>query len=300
MNDYIVRAWADEGYIRAFAIRSNELVEEARKRHNTTPVMTAALGRTLTAAAMMGAMMKGDDDVLTIRIKSDGPAGGIVATADSKGNVKGYVANPHVILPLKREGSVDENGEALPAKLDVGGAVAPGFLNVTRDLGLKEPYSGQCLLQTGEIGDDLAYYFTVSEQTPSAVGLGVLVDKDRSVRQAGGFIIQLMPGADEETISRLEQNIAAVGSVTALMEKGLSPEGMLEQILGGLGLTVTDTMPAKFYCNCSKERVSHVLSTLQPHDLKEMIADGKPVEVKCDFCNTAYVFSTAELEELLK
>lgn len=288
MKDHILRATAADGAVRAFAIRSNDLVEEARRHHNTTPVMTAALGRTLSAAAMMGAMMKGDDDILTIRIKSDGPAGGIVATADSKGNVKGFVANPHVLLPLKRRG-----------KLDVGGAVAPGTLSVTRDLGLKEPYSGQCLLQTGEIGDDLAYYFTMSEQTPSAVGLGVLVDVDRTVKQAGGFILQLMPDADAEVIDKLEERVAAVGSVTKLMEEGLTPRDMLERLLGDMDLVINDELPAQFFCNCSRERVSRALAAIQVEELKDMINDGKPVEVKCDFCNTAYLFSVSELEQIL-
>ena len=289
MNDYIVRATAADGAVRAFAIHSTELVEEARKHHNTTPVMTAALGRTLSAAAMMGAMMKGEDDILTIRIKSDGPAEGLLVTADSHGNVKGYAYNPHVLLPLKRRG-----------KLDVGGAVASGFLSVTKDLGLKEPYTGQCELQTGEIGDDLAYYFMTSEQTPSAVGLGVLVDVDSTVKQAGGFIIQLMPFAPDEVIDRLEARIAEVGSVTQLMEEGLSPEGILERLLGGMDLQLNDTLPARFYCDCSKEKISRVLGTLSVKDLSEMADAGESVEIVCDFCSTAYVFAADEMKEVLR
>ncbi|MBR0105956.1 MAG: Hsp33 family molecular chaperone HslO [Lachnospiraceae bacterium] len=289
MNDYIVRATAADGYIRAFAIRSTGLAEEARRRHDTTPVMTAALGRTLSAAAMMGAMMKGDEDVLTIRIKSDGPAEGILVTADSRGNVKGYVHNPHVLIPLKRRG-----------KLDVGGAVAPGTLSVTKDLGLKEPYTGQCELQTGEIGDDLAYYFMTSEQTPSAVGLGVLVDTDCTVKQAGGFIIQLMPFAKDDIVDRLEARLAEIGSVTSLMEEGMGPEEILERLLGDMDLQINDTMPARFFCDCSRERITRVLGAVSMKDLREMIADGEPIEVKCDFCGAAYRFGVDELKELLR
>lgn len=287
MNDHIVRATAADGAVRAFAIRSTGLVEEARTRHDTTPVMTAALGRTLSAAAMMGAMMKGEDDILTIRIKSDGPAEGILVTADSRGNVKGYAYNPHVLLPLKRRG-----------KLDVGGAVAPGILSVTKDLGLKEPYTGQCELQTGEIGDDLAYYFMTSEQTPSAVGLGVLVDVDSTVKQAGGFIVQLMPFAPDEVIDRLEARLAEIGSVTQLMEEGLDPEGILKRLLGDMDLQINDTLPARFYCDCSKERVSRAVAALSLRDLNEMVEEGEPVEVRCDFCSSAYLFEPEELKEL--
>ena len=284
MTDYIVRATAAKGKIRAFAIRSTELVEKARCIHNTTPVVTAALGRLLSGAAMMGSMMKGDSDILTIRVKGDGPIGGILVTADSRGNVKGYPHNPLVMLPLKARG-----------KLDVGRAVGKGFLNVTKDLGLKEPYSGECLLQSGEIGDDLAYYFTLSEQIPSAVGLGVLVDRDRTVKQAGGFIIQLMPGAEEEIIADLEKKVAGIGSVTSLMEEGLSPEQMLEKILGDEDLVLTDTLSAAFCCNCSRDRVRRALEALSLKDRRELADEGKPVEVRCDFCRSSYVFSPEEL-----
>ena len=221
MKDYIVRATAANAQIRAFAASTTELVEEARTRHNTSPVATAALGRLLTAGAMMGSMMKNPTDVLTLQVQCGGPIGGMTVTADSKGEVKGYVHNPDVMLPPK-------NG-----KLDVGGALGPGFLNVIKDMGLKEPYSGQTILQTGEIAEDLTYYFATSEQVPSAVGLGVLMNKDNTVRQAGGFIVQLMPFAEEEVIAKLEENVSKIDSVTNLLEQGHTPESLLEKVLEG-------------------------------------------------------------------
>ena len=289
MEDYIVRATAAEHSVRAFAIRSTNLVEEARKHHGTTPVMTAALGRLLSAGAMMGSMMKGEKDVLTLRIKSDGPGQGLMVTAKSNGEVKGFAYNPKVIIPPK-----------YPGKLDVGGAIGSGILSVTRDIGLKEPYSGQCLLQTGEIGDDLCYYFTTSEQTPSVVGLGVYVEKDRHVDAAGGFIIQLMPGATEETICALEEKTAKVKSVTDLLRDGKTPEDILTMLLGDLNLEILEKSGTKFCCDCSKEKISEALSTIDPKDIREMIRDGKPIEVVCDFCSTKYVFSTEELTAVLE
>ena len=288
MSDYIVRATAAGETVRAFAIRSTELTAEAREIHHTYPVVTAALGRLLSAGAMMGSMMKGENDKLTLQMKGDGPIIQMTVTADSHGNVKGFAANPAVDIPLKRAG-----------KLDVGGAVGKGLLTVIMDLGLKEPYNGQVEIQTGEIGDDLAYYYTVSEQTPSVVGLGVMVDTDSSVKHAGGFIIQVMPDAKEETIEALEAKVAAAEPVTTMMDKGMGPEEILEYYLKDLDLKITEKLPVRYYCGCSKEKVAEALATISTEDLKEMINDGEEIEVKCYFCNSAYKFSTAELEEII-
>ena len=288
-EDYIVRAGAADSAIRAFAITSRGLVEEARRRHQTSPVVTAALGRLLTGAAMMGVMMKGDQDLLTIQIKSGGPMRGMTVTADSHGHVKGYPLTADVMLPPNSKG-----------KLDVGGAVGPGIMNVIKDMGLKEPYVGQTILQTSEIAEDLTYYFAASEQVPSSVGLGVLMNRDNTVKQAGGFIIQLLPFTDEKIIAALEKKIGGLSSVTELLEQGHTPESLLEQILGDFGLEFTERIPASFSCGCSKERVEKAIVSLGKQDLREMIADGKPIEVKCDFCNTAYRFSVEELEAILK
>ena len=288
MTDHIIRATAAQERIRAFAVDSTELVAEAREIHHTFPVVTAALGRLLSAGAMMGSMMKGDEDLITLTMKGDGPMGSLTVTADSHGNVKGFPGNPSVDIPTRGEG-----------KLDVGGAIGQGILTVSMDLGLKEPYNGQVELQTGEIGDDLAYYFTVSEQTPSAVALGVMVDKDSSVRHSGGFIIQLMPEAPEEVIASLEAKLAELDPVTALMERGLGPAEILELILGDLDLVITEEKPVRFHCNCSRERISSALATLSTADLQSIIADDEEIEVKCFFCNSAYKFGTDELREIL-
>lgn len=289
MSDYIVRATAAENQIRAFAITSRELVEQSRVYHNTSPVMTAALGRLLTGGAMMGAMMKGEKDVLTLQIKCSGPAKGLTVTADSKGNVKGYPQVPDVMLPPNSKG-----------KLDVGGALDLGVLSVIKDMGLKEPYVGQVQLQTGEIGDDLTYYFATSEQVPSAVGLGVLMNKDNTVKQAGGFIIQLMPFTEEAVIEKLEKKVAEVTSVTDLLEQGATPETLLEQILGEFGVEINETMPVQYHCDCSKERVTRAIASIGKKDIQEMIDDKEPIEVNCQFCDKHYVFTTEELQEILE
>ena len=289
MADYIVRATAAEGQIRAFAATTKEMAETARKAHDCSPVATAALGRLLTAGAMMGVMMKGDKDVLTLQIKGEGPIGGLTVTADSHGNVKGYAEDPQVMLPAN-----------LAGKLDVGGAVGPGILYVIKDLGMKEPYVGQTELQTGEIAEDLTYYFAASEQVPSSVGLGVLMEKNNTVKQAGGFIIQLMPFTDEKVIEALEAKIAQVRPVTAMLDDGMTPEQILEELLGELGLEINETLPAQFHCGCSKERVSKALVSVEAKELQSMIDDGKEIEVNCHFCNTNYSFSVDELKELLK
>lgn len=289
MKDYVVRATAAQGQVRAFAVTAREMVETARQAHNTSPVATAALGRLLAAGSMMGYMMKGEKDVLTLQIKGSGPIHGITVTADSRGNVKGYVDNPEVMLPPSDKG-----------KLDVGRAIGPGILNVIRDMGMKEPYNGQTMLQTSEIAEDLTYYFATSEQVPSAVALGVLMEKNNTVKQAGGFIIQLMPFAQESVISRLEEKIAGVTSVTALLEEGLTPEGILERLLGDMELEIQETMPTAFSCSCSKKRVEKALISIGEKELQSMIDDGQPVELKCHFCNKAYQFTVDELKALKK
>lgn len=289
MSDYIVRATAADSQIRAFAITTRDTVEDARKAHNTSPVATAALGRLLTAGAMMGAMMKGEKDVLTLQIKAGGPLKGITVTADSKGHVKGYVGDPSVMLPPNTKG-----------KLDVGGAVGIGFLNVIKDMGLKEPYLGQTELKTGEIGDDLTYYFAASEQVPSTVGLGVLMNKDNTVKQAGGWIIQLMPFAGEDIIDQLEKNMEGITSVTELLEEGLTPEDILTRLLGSMGVEFNDTLPVEFQCNCDKSRVEKALISIGKDEIKDMIGEGKPVELNCHFCNTNYIFTIEELKKILQ
>ena len=289
MSDYIVRATAAENQIRAFAITSKELVEQSRIYHNTSPVITAAMGRLLTGGSMMGVMMKGEKDVLTLQIKCSGQAKGLTVTADSKGNVKGYPQVPDVMLPPNAKG-----------KLDVGGAVDLGVLSVIKDMGLKEPYVGQVQLQTGEIADDLTYYFATSEQVPSAVGLGVLMNKDNTVKQAGGFIIQLMPYTDEEVIEKLEKKVAEVTSVTDLLEQGATPETLLEQILGEFGVEINETIPVQYHCDCSKERVTRAIASIGRKDIQEMIDDNEPIEVNCQFCDKHYIFTTEELKEIIK
>ena len=288
MEDYLVRAIAADGQVRAFAAYTKNTVETARQAHNTSPVVTAGLGRLLTAGAMMGSMMKGDRDVLTIKAEGSGPVGHYLVTADSKGNVKGYAANPNVILPANAAG-----------KLDVGGSLGVGLLTVIKDLGLKEPYTGTCELISGEIAEDLTYYFASSEQTPSSVGLGVLMTKDNTVNVAGGFIIQLMPDATEETISIVEEKISTIKSVTSMLENGLDPEGIINLILGGLDPEILDKMPVRFHCNCSKERVSKALIAIGRKELDNIIADNEPIEVKCHFCNKAYNFTVDELKKLV-
>ena len=287
MSDYLVRAAAADAQVRAFAVTARDTVETARVAHDTSPVMTAALGRLLCAGAMMGSMMKGDADILTLQIRGDGPAGGLTVTADSKGRVKGYAVHPQVILPANSQG-----------KLDVGGAIGAGTLQVIRDLGLKEPYVGQTDLQTGEIAEDLTWYFAASEQVPSSVGLGVLMEKNNTVKQAGGFIVQLMPFAEEKVIEKLEANLSRIHSVTKLLEDGNSPEQILGILLEGMDMELLSTMPVEFSCNCSRERGAKALYSIGKKEMDEMIADGEPIEVKCHFCNRAYQFSVEDLKQI--
>ncbi len=287
-RDYMVRVTAANAQIRAFAATTRNLVEEMRGIHNTSPVASAALGRLLTGGAMMGAMMKGEDDLLTLQVKGDGPIGGMTVTADANGNVKGYANEPQVILPASPAG-----------KLDVGAAVGKGILRVVKDMGLKEPYVGQTILQTGEIAEDLTYYFAASEQTPSSVGLGVLMEKNNTVKQAGGFILQLMPYAEEAVIARLEDNLRRFPSVTAALEAGDTPEQMLGILLDGLDMEIGESMDMRYHCDCSRKRVERAMISLGKKEIEEMIAEGKEVEVGCQFCNKKYKFTVEELERLI-
>lgn len=289
MNDYIIRATAADNQVRAFAATTRDLTEYGRRVHNTSPVATAALGRLLTAGAMMGSMMKGEKDVLTLQIQCNGPIGGLTVTADANANVKGYVNHPEVMLPPSSKG-----------KLDVGRAVDLGILNVIKDLGMKEPYVGQTHLVSGEIAEDLTYYFATSEQVPSSVALGVLMNKDNTVRRAGGFIIQLMPFAEEKVIAGLEEKIGAMSSITELLDKDMTPEMILDHILGDFGVEIMDRIPASYTCNCSKERVEKAIISIGKKDIQEMIQDNKPIEANCHFCNTNYTFSVEELKDILK
>ena len=288
MKDYIVRATAGNGQVRAFAATTRGLVEEARQRHNTSPVATAALGRLLTAGGLMGSMMKNDSDVLTLQIQGDGPIGGLTVTSDASATVKGYAVHPEVMIPAK-------NG-----KLDVGGAVGIGLLNVIKDMGLKEPYVGQTILVTSEIAEDLTYYFANSEQIPSSVGLGVLMNKDNTVRCAGGFIVQVLPFVTEEVLTKLEENIKNISSVTQMLDEGYTPEEMLNKVFEGLDVEITDTIDTKFECDCTRDKIEKAIISIGKKDIQEMIDDGEAIEVKCHFCNTSYKFEVEELEEILK
>ena len=289
MQDYIIRATAADDTIRAFASTTRQMVEDARRAHDTTPVCTAALGRLLTGGIMFGSMLKEDKALVTLQIRSDGPAGGITVTADSHYHAKGYVNNPHVQIPLKPNG-----------KLDVSGAIGSGTLTVIRDIGLKEPYVGTIQMPSGEIAEDLTLYFAESEQIPSSVGLGVLVDRDWSVKQAGGFLLQLMPGARDEVIDILEKRIAEVSSVTDMLEKGMLPEDILESLIGSFGLQISEKHEVSFACNCSKERNERALISIGPKDVREMIDEGRPVEVGCQFCGKKYRFDVEDLKRILE
>ena len=289
MNDYMIRATAADGQIRAFAATTKEMVETAKNAHNTSPIATAALGRLMTAAAMMGSDLKGEGELLTLRIEGDGPIGGLLVTADGKGDVKGYAFNPDVMLPPNAQG-----------KLDVGGSLGLGVLSVIKDIGLKEPYVGQTQLITGEIAEDLTYYFATSEQVPSSVALGVLMNKDNTVRQAGGFIIQLLPGASDEIIDRLEAKLSGISSITSLLDAGKTPEEILTDILGELGLEILKKMPVQFHCDCERSRVEKAIISIGRKEIQDMIDEGKEIEVNCQFCNKHYKFSVDELGEMLK
>lgn len=288
MEDYIVRATACNNQIRAFATVTTNMVEVARKNHNTSPVVSAALGRLMTAGSMMGSMLKNESDIITLQIRGDGPIQGLVVTADSKANVKGYPYVPIVDLPLK------ENG-----KLDVSKALGNGILNIIKDIGLKEPYVGQTHLVSGEIAEDLTYYFATSEQVPSAVGLGVLVDRDYSIKHSGGFIIQLLPNADEEVINKLEERINNMPSITELMSVGKTPEQVINMLLEGMDPKILEKIPTKFYCNCTKDRVEKALISVGSKELNKMIDEGETIELNCHFCNKKYYFTVDELKKIV-
>ena len=289
MKDYLIRATAANGQVRAFGVTSRELTETAKNAHDTSPVATAALGRLMSAAVMMGADLKGENDLLTLRMEGDGPMGGLLATADSHGNVKGYAFHPEVLLPPNARG-----------KLDVGGALGAGMLSVVKDIGLKEPYVGQTNLVSGEIAEDLTYYYATSEQIPCSIALGVLMNKDNTVRQAGGFMIQLLPGASDELIDRLEGRLGELPSITALLDAGKTPEEILSGLLGDFDLEILEKKPVQFHCDCSRERVERAIVSIGKKEIREMIEEGKPIEAGCQFCNKKYSFSVEELEELLQ
>ena len=286
MKDYVIRGMAADNQVRFFAASSKNLVETARQKHNTSPVATAALGRLLCAGTMMGAMSKNEQDLVTIQIRCSGPIGGLVVTADAKARVKGYVFNPDVMLPGK-------NG-----KLDVGGALDLGVLTVIKDMGLKEPYSGQTQLVSGEIAEDLTFYFAESEQIPTSVALGVLMNKDNTVRQAGGFIIQMMPFAKDEVIDMLEKRLKDFSSVTSHLDRGETPEDMIAALFEGYDYTIEEKIPAEFYCNCSKDRVKRAVISIGKEELADMIKEGEPIEVNCHFCNSHYIFTVDEIKEM--
>ena len=288
MKDYIIRATAGNGSVRIFAANTKGLVNTAQKLHSTTPVATAALGRTLTAAAMMGATLKNDTDILTIDIRGNGSLGGIVAVTDSQSRVKGYTFNPHIDMMKNKNG-----------KLDVGGAVGIGVLTVTQDMGLKEPVSGQVELISSEIAEDITYYFATSEQTPSSVALGVLVDVDYTVKQAGGYMIQLMPFAAEEMITHLESVLPKLPPITSLLEDGKTVEDILDMIFEGQGLTILDTIYPEFYCNCSREKTEKALLSVGAQELRSILEEDRGATLHCNFCNTDYVFDEGDIINLV-
>ena len=289
MNDYIIRATAANDQIRAFAAVTTEMVETAREHHNTSPVATAALGRLLTAGAMMGSMMKGEKDVLTLQIKAGGPLQGITVTADSQGNVKGYVGNPDVCIPANSKG-----------KLDVAGAVGPGFLTVIKDMGLKEPYVGQIPLVSGNIAEDITAYYTVSEQIPTVCALGIVFNEDATIKAAGGYMLQLVPPVLDSSVKVIEDNLQHMESITGMLEKGLKPEELAVSALEGLGGEILDQWEAVYYCDCSRERTEQILISLGKKELQKLVDEGEETEVCCHFCNKKYRFSTAEISNLLK
>ena len=293
-EDYVISATCapdekGEPQVRAYAATTRVLTETARSAHDTSPVVTAALGRLMTGAVMMGNMLKNDDDLLTIQVKGDGPVGGLVVTANSHGQVKGYAYNPAVVLPANAK-----------HKLDVGGAVGHGTMSVIRDLGLKDPYVGTVDLQTGEIAEDLTWYFASSEQVPSAVALGVLMNKENTVRQAGGFIIQMMPFAQEETIARIEENLAKLPQITNLLDSDMTPEEILILAMEGMPVKVTGKKPVEFHCDCNRKKVEKVLLSIGHTELKKLEDEGEDVELRCHFCNKAYSFTPREIHEMIE
>jgi len=289
MKDYIIRATDKGGNIRVFIAKTTGIVEEARKIHNTTPIATAALGRTLTGTVIMGNMLKNEKDSVSVQVKGDGPIGTILTVSNNKGEVKGYISNPNIDLPLKSNG-----------KLDVGGAVGRnGKLIVIRDFGLKEPYVGQSNIVTGEIAEDLTHYFAYSEQQPSAVALGVLVDKDLSVKASGGFIVQILPNVDENIITWLEEKLANIEPISQLIDRGYSPEDLLKYIFGELEMDIKDKTEVNFKCDCSIERIERALISIGSEELKKIIEEDGQAELVCHFCNQKYQFDRQHLTNLL-
>lgn len=287
---YILRGTSKNHGIRIFAADTTSMVEEARRLHNTSPVASAALGRALTASSIMGIMMKGDNDKLTLSINGKGPLGTIVCVADSKGTVKGYVSNPLVDIPNRADG-----------KLDVGSAVGiNGLVTIIKDMGMKEPYTGQYPLVNGEIAEDLTAYYAYSEQQPSAIALGVLVDVDYSIKAAGGFIVQLMPEAEEKDIDILEKNLSQITSVSHLIDEGKTPEDLINLVLKDLEPMIYEKIPVSYKCDCSRERIEKALISIGKKDLDEIIKEDKLAEISCHFCNTVYHFNEAELIDLRK
>lgn len=289
MKDTILRGMAANNQVRFFSAYTRDVVEAARSIHNTSPVATAALGRLLTAGAIMGGMCKNNSDVLTLQIQCSGPIGGLTVTSNAKAQVKGYVNNPNIMLPPSPRG-----------KLDVGKALDLGVLSVIKDIGLKEPYVGQCNLVSGEIAEDLTYYFATSEQIPTSVALGVLMEKDNTVKHAGGFIIQLMPFAEENLISDLETRLKDFSSITTLMDQGMTPEDMMRQLFKGYDISINDSIVPEYHCDCSKQRVYKAVMSIGQKDIEEMIADNQPIEVNCHFCNQSYTFNVEDLKYMLQ
>ncbi len=290
MKDYLVRGMSMDGFVKVVAIRSTEMVRRGAQIQNTSANATAAFGRALTAASMMGNMQKVENGSMTMQIKGGGPIGGITCVSDAVGNVRGYVINPHVPLV-----------EKYPGKLDVGATVGKnGTLTVIRDLQMKDPYIGSVSLVSGEIGDDVTAYFAESEQTPTACALGVLVDRDQSVKVAGGYLVQLLPGAPEETIDALERGIQRAGAVTAMLEAGLTPEDILGQVCGDLGVVFLETVEVAYKCYCSRDRVTQALISLGKKELTEIMEEGKAFPVECQFCDTVYSFTPEDIVRLLE
>ena len=289
MKDYLVRAMSKDGYVKAVGIFSTGIVERARRIHNTTPTATAALGRALTAASIMGNMQKVENGSLTLQFKGGGPIGTVLAVSDAKGNVRGYVDNPHVELL-----------EQYAGKLDVGAAVGTdGMLTVIRDLQMKEPYIGSVALVSGEIADDVTAYFAQSEQTPTACGLGVLVDRDRTVKVSGGYLVQLLPGAPDDVINKLEIGIMNAGAVTKMLDSGMTPEQMLEAVMEHFEVEFFEPEEVSYQCYCSRDRVEKTLISLGKEELQDIINDGETIHVNCQFCDADYAFTTDQIQEIL-
>lgn len=289
MSDYILRAATGDGSMRIFIATAKETVAEAKRIHNTTPVMTVAFGRLLCGAAIMGSMLKNKDDLVTIQINGDGPGGKITVTSDQASRVKGCLSNPNVDIPLY-------DGK----QYDVQTAIGFGTLTVVKDMGLKEPYVGQIPLMSGEIAEDLTYYFAKSEQTPSAVALGVALDDNGEVKQAGGLVIQMMPDADEDTVAKLEENLKKYGNIAAELDKGMTPEDLLKAVAGEFNAVILDKIPVEYYCNCSRERVEKALISIGKKEIEQILEEDKQATLHCHFCNRDYLFTEEDLQKILK